>query len=137
MSELDKWFPRQAKPQPEIVAHKTRFPHVAERVRPILDRMMDIWEAEGRQANRAFVATWPPAANDYVDQVDEDPDLFEQAMRLMLEKGLMVKSPRSMVAVALELKAKKGPSFSDYEPCAICGAVLCKHMAENNRGGTP
>jgi len=128
---LAEWFgPRGTVDASTGEIKRTRFPRAEESVRQILDKMLDVFEEEGRQANKAFVATWLAGARDYVEQVDSDVALFEAAMRLMAAKGLTIKSPRSMIAVALDLKAKRRPDLRDYETCDICGAISCRHMTE-------
>jgi hypothetical protein len=128
MSDLDEWFgPREVTAEGEIVVRRTKFPAAEEPIRPILDRMLAIWEAEGRQAAKAFVATWTQGARDYVEQVDGDADRFERAMRLLIAKGLTIRSPRSMIAVALDMKAKEQPKKTDYGVCPDCGAPFGLH----------
>jgi len=50
--------------------------------------------------------SWVVGAREFVNNVGERPDLVGPAIRYMQKNGLIIKSPRSLIAVALDLKRK-------------------------------
>ena len=88
---------------------ETRWPHVEERIRGVLDAM--VAEA-GFMPSGYLRDAWIAGARDFVNNVGEHPELVAPAIRQMQKAGLIIKSPRSLIAVAL--KMNREPDNQSY-----------------------
>jgi len=103
----------------------TNWPHVEERIRPILDAM--VTEA-GFTPRGHLRQSWIAGAREYVENVGADPDVARRAIRYMRKRDLVIKSPRSLIAVALTLK-HKGNTDADRQRYAD---ALDKYGVDND-----
>ncbi len=95
----------------------THWPNVEERIRGILDVMV---EEAGFQppAGSQLRQSWISGAREYAEVVGIDEKVVRKAIRYMRQKELIIKSPRSLIAVALNMK--RTPMFA---PCSYCSQI--------------
>ena len=89
----------------------TNWPRVEERIRCILDVMV---EECGFMPTGQLRQSWISGAREFVENVGEDAEVARGAIRYMKEKELIIKSPRSLIAVALNMK-HRGPERGSVE----------------------
>ena len=98
----------------------TNWPNVEERLRGILDTFQECADFIPHEALRK---QWIAGARNYVENVGERPDLIRPSIEYMQQRNLIIKSPGSLVTVALKLKRDEVPKV-DRVPCPLCGAIL-------------
>jgi len=98
MSALDEFFGECAETQVTLGVVHTNWPRAEERVRPVLDALE---ETMGFSPQGQLRQTWIAGAREYVDNVGTRADLVGPVALYMQEHGLTVKSPRSLIAIAL------------------------------------
>ena len=106
MGDLDKWF-GYAKETQELEAepHTWRW-RAEENILPILDVMMEV---SGIDPGPWLRKQWVAGARDWRAEHGEDAELLRRALRYMRKRDLVIKSPRSAIAVGHELKSRPDP----------------------------
>ena len=80
-----------------------------EPVRAILAKFSELMDMEPR--DKRTRKEWTVGGRAFVEQVGEDAELLERAFREMDKRMLTIKTPRSLIAVALELRRRGGDSY--------------------------
>lgn len=96
---LDEHFPREITQDGEIIVRRTNWPKAEERLRPILDALE---ETVGFSPQGQLRQSWIAGAREYVDNVGLRSDLVRPVAEYMRDRGLVVKSPRSLIAIAMQ-----------------------------------
>ena len=105
-SELDDFFgPRETTQGGELIVRRTNWPRAPERLRSILDAFEDVM---GYHPQGQLQQSWVAGARDYADNVGESALFVRAAAEYLQSKGLTVKSPRSLIAVAMQWKLSGG-----------------------------
>lgn len=99
----------------------TQWPNVEERLRAVLDAFQ---ECAGFTPRDRLRTEWIAGARNYVSNVGERADLIAPSVKYMQEHDMLIKSPGSLVTVALKMKGK---TVVVSDVCPECGAAFGTH----------
>jgi len=99
MTALDDVFGPGTESATIVTPRRTNWPRAEERIRPILDALE---ETMGFSPQGQLRASWVAGAREYVDNVGMRADLVRPVAEYMRDHQLTVKSPRSLIAIALQ-----------------------------------
>ena len=102
----------------------TSWPNVDVRLRGVLDAFQ---ACAGFTPRDRLRGEWIAGARNFVENVGERPDLIQPAVEYMRQRDMLIKSPGSLVTVALKLRGRK-TTVSDV--CPECGAAFGTHSRD-------
>ena len=105
MSALDEYFGPRSAPRAQFSAKGTNYPRAPEHLRPLLDRFEELAAGQGVDVNKWMRKMWAQSARDYYEAIGPNVEIMEAAFSYMVNRNLMIKSLRSLIAVAMRLKA--------------------------------
>jgi hypothetical protein len=102
----------------------TNWPHAQERLRAVLDAFEEAVDYHPRA--EAVRTAWMAGARAFTDEFGEDGELVKRAYRKMMNAGLTVATPRSLITMARRLrKAKAALSDNGVSICGECHSYPC------------
>lgn len=102
----------------------TQWPNVEERLRGVLDAFQ---ACAGFAPRDQLRQQWIAGARNFVENVGERADLIAPAVDYMQKHDLLIKTPGSLVPVALKMRGNKP---AGYDVCPECGAAFGTHARE-------
>lgn len=107
--ELTEGLPPKADmPDPE----KTRFPDSAPEVRDVADTYVDLLLEQGfsHEPGPHMLKAIASGARDWYEEYGVDRERMAWALKQAVNGGTIIKSPRSLIGIAMGYKAESGPA---------------------------
>lgn len=119
---LDDFFGPRDPAKPGYRAKPTNWPHAQERLRAVLDAFEEAVDYHPRA--EAVRTAWMAGARAFTDEFGEDGELVKRAYRKMMNAGLTVATPRSLITMARKLRKSKPEDGASI--CPTCHAYPCE-----------